>query len=232
MSPMHLMTTPPAAGRCFNLTFHGIGEPIRALAPGEDGIWISTEWFTAILDGVMDRRDVRLTFDDGNTSDVRHGLPALRERDLTATFFVVAGRLGQPGFLTEADVQTLVDAGMTIGCHGMTHSPWRGLTDAGFDEELAQSRKILEEVSQTTIDTAACPFGAYDRRVLRALRAHGYRRVYTSDDGPARSDRWLQPRNSVNQRAGGRAEAYISPGRVPLRDAAVRQAKLTVKRWR
>ena len=215
---------------CFNLTFHGIGEPTRPLAPGEDDIWISLEWFLAILDDVKDRTDIRLSFDDGNISDLWHGLPALRERGLAATFFVVAGRLGKPGFLTEEDVQALARAGMTIGCHGMTHTPWRRLSSQVLHEELRDSRTILENVAGTTVDTAACPFGAYDRRVLNALRAYGYRRVFTSDDGPARADGWLQPRNSINHRAGGRAAAYTSM--TPLRGTAVRQAKLAVKRWR
>ena len=216
--------------QCFNLTFHGIGEPTRPLAPGEEGIWISLDWYLAILDDVKDRSDVRLSFDDGNASDLLHGLPALQERGLDATFFVVAGRLGEAGFLTEEDVRTLTRAGMTVGCHGMTHSRWRGLSRHALHKELRESRTILEEIAGTKVDTAACPFGAYDRHVLSALRAYGYRHVFTSDDGVARSDRWLQPRNSVNQRAGGRVAPYIS--KTPLRDAAVRQAKLAVKRWR
>jgi peptidoglycan/xylan/chitin deacetylase (PgdA/CDA1 family) len=216
--------------QCFNLTFHGIGEPTRPLASGEEAVWISLDWFLAILDDATARSDVRLSFDDGNVSDVLHGLPALQERGLDATFFVVAGRLGKPGFLTDADVRTLTRAGMTVGCHGMTHSSWRGLSNHALHEELRESRTILEEVAGTKVDTAACPFGAYDRRVLSALRTYGYRQVFTSDDGAARSDRWLQPRNSINQGAGGRAAAYTS--KKPLRHTAVRQAKLTVKRWR
>lgn len=205
---------------------------MRALVPGEKEIWISLNWFLAILDDVKGQRDIYLSFDDGNVSDMLHGLPALQERGLDATFFVVAGRLGKPGFLTEDDVRILSRAGMTIGCHGMTHLPWRGLSGQGFDEELGESRRILEEVTGSKVDTAACPFGAYDRHVLGALRRYGYRRVFTSDDGIARSDRWLQPRNSINQRAGGRLDAYVSGSKMRLRGAAMRHAKLAVKRWR
>jgi peptidoglycan/xylan/chitin deacetylase (PgdA/CDA1 family) len=226
------LTAAPRDHTCFNLTFHGIGDPPRALAPGEDGIWISVEWFLAILDDVKDRGDVRLSFDDGNASDRLHGLPALQTRGLAATFFIVAGRLGKPGFISEDDVHELTRAGMTIGCHGMTHSPWRGLAKEALHSEIVESRRILEEISGTTVDTAACPFGAYDRRVLSACRQHGYRHVFTSDDGAARCDGWLQPRNSINQRAGGRADAYVSADKLPLHDAAVRRAKLMVKRWR
>src|SRR4051794_35750584 len=128
--------------RPINLTFHGIGDPRRELEPGEASAWVSHEQFTALLDSVKGRHHVRITFDDGNASDVEHGLPALQERDLKATFFVVAGRLGTPHFLDRADVTELAAAGMTIGCHGMRHRPWRGLDHATLREELVDAKRI------------------------------------------------------------------------------------------
>ena len=47
---------------------------------------------------------MRISFDDGNASDLEIGLPALLERGLTATFFVLAGRLGRPGSLDADEV--------------------------------------------------------------------------------------------------------------------------------
>ena len=85
--------------RSINLTFHGIGEPPRALDPGEENVWVAHDRFVALLDSVVGRDDVRITFDDGNASDVEHALPALVDRELDATFFVVAGRLGEPTFV-------------------------------------------------------------------------------------------------------------------------------------
>jgi len=41
------------------------------------------------------------------------------------------------------------------------------------------------------------PFGAYDGRVLRALRAAGVTQVFTSDGGPCLPNAWLIPRNSL-----------------------------------
>ena len=101
--------------RVVNVCFHGIGTPQRVLEPGEDSYWISRDTFLGVLDRVVDRDHVRLSFDDGNASDVEFALPALLERGLTATFFVVAGRLDQPGSLSRDDVRRLHDAGMTIG---------------------------------------------------------------------------------------------------------------------
>jgi len=214
--------------RTINLTFHGVGEPPRALDEGEADVWVSHDRFLDVLDGAAERDDVRITFDDGNASDLELGLDALLERGLTATFFVVAGRLGVSGFLDEADVRRLADAGMEIGCHGMHHRPWRGLDDTELRAELVDAKATLEAVVERPVAEAACPFGAYDRRVLRALRSAGYRRVFTSDRGTTDSARFLQARNSV-----GPADDAGLLGRIPSVDGAVgRRAKLAVKRWR
>ncbi|SEB56353.1 Polysaccharide deacetylase [Nocardioides exalbidus] len=184
--------------RVVNVCFHGIGSPQRALEPGEEAYWTTPDTFLGVLDRVADRDDVRLSFDDGNESDIRIALPALQERGLTAAFFVVAGRLDQHGSLSRDDVRELHAAGMTIGNHGMTHRPWRGLDVARQQEELVTSRAVLAQVVGRPVLDAACPLGRYDRTVLSALRRAGYRSVHTSDRRWARSERWLQPRYSLH----------------------------------
>jgi peptidoglycan/xylan/chitin deacetylase (PgdA/CDA1 family) len=88
---------------------------------------------------------------------------------------------------------------MRIGSHGAAHLPWRHLAPDRLREEIVDSRRVLEEVCGVAVDTAACPFGSYDRRVLRGLRRAGYRFVYTSDGGASAGSAWLQPRTSVTR---------------------------------
>lgn len=215
--------------RSINLTFHGIGpSAARALDAGEGDVWVSRERFLAVLDAVADRPDVHITFDDGNASDLEHGLPALRERGLSGTFFVVAGRLGTPEFLSVDDVRELAAAGMEIGCHGMHHRAWRGLTDAELTEELVTAKAALEQAVGRPVTRAACPFGSYDRRVLNRLRAAGYTQVYTSDTGLARPGAFLQTRTSVHSGDGAELVRRIETSRETL----ARRAKQAVKRWR
>jgi peptidoglycan/xylan/chitin deacetylase (PgdA/CDA1 family) len=216
-------------GELLNLTFHGIGPVDRALDAGEDRVWIDAERLHEVLDAVTNRPDVVITFDDGNRSDLEIGVPALQARGLSATFFVVAGRLGTPGFLSAEDVRTLLAEGMTVGCHGMRHRPWRGLDDAALEEELVTAKAEIEAAAGRPVTLAGCPFGAYDRRSLRALRRAGYRRVYTSDRGLARAGDWLQARNTITPDA--RLDAVLSPHASGGRTLA-RRAKLLAKRWR
>jgi peptidoglycan/xylan/chitin deacetylase (PgdA/CDA1 family) len=218
--------------RSINLTFHGVGQPDRRLDPGEAPFWLDRRQFESTLDSVVGRSDVRITFDDGNDSDLRYALPALSSRGLTATFFVVAGRLGAPGFLDQRGVRELAAEGMSIGCHGMSHRSWRRLEGQALWEELVDARRLLEQVVERPVTAAACPFGFYDRRVLRSLRRCRYRRIYTSDRGTARSEDWMQARNSVRAGDGPGLVDHILSLESSPRDALGRRLKLAVKRWR
>ncbi|MFI7607390.1 polysaccharide deacetylase family protein [Micromonospora sp. NPDC049366] len=202
-----------------NICFHGIGEPGRELEPGEDRYWVTRDQFLAILDEVAAWPAVRISFDDGNDSDVRIGLPALRDRNLTADFFVLAGRLGEPGSLDEDGVRELRRNGMTVGTHGLAHRSWRGMDRATVHDELVVAReRLVAAVGGAPVDLAACPLGRYDRRLLARLRLLGYTGVFTSDRRAARAGAWLQPRFSVRRAdtpASLRAEVLTRPG--PLR---------------
>jgi peptidoglycan/xylan/chitin deacetylase (PgdA/CDA1 family) len=180
-----------------NLTVHGIGKPRRALDPGENESWVTVEQFEQVLDAVVGIDNVRITFDDGNSSDVEIALPRLLERGLTAEFFLLAGHLGERGRVDRDGVRELADAGMSIGSHGWTHCDWRRLDDRHFARELIEAPRRLSELARRPVQRVSLPFGAYDRRLLERLRTAGVARVYSSDGGTAREGAWLQARNGL-----------------------------------
>ncbi|WP_406046277.1 polysaccharide deacetylase family protein [Micromonospora sp. NBC_00898] len=215
-----------------NICFHGIGTPKRDLEPGEDAYWIGADQYLRILDEIATWPSVQISFDDGNASDIELGLPALLERELTADFFVLAGRLDTAGSLSSNDVRELRRHGMGIGTHGMWHRSWRGLSAARRFEEFVTARQRLAEASRTAVEIAACPLGRYDRRALNSLRTLGYRRVYTSDRRRARAGAWFQPRFSVRNQdtpENLRAEALTGPD---LATRTRRRLAASIKRWR
>jgi peptidoglycan/xylan/chitin deacetylase (PgdA/CDA1 family) len=179
------------------LNFHGLGLPPEWVPAGERPFWVEVPFFEAVLDKVRSRKDVRVTFDDSNVSDYTLALPALRKRGMAATFFVVAQRMNQKEFMSRDQIASMVAAGMGIGSHGMSHCSWVGLSDRDLHRELVEARAELEAAAGAPVNEAACPFGLYDRRVLRALRKSGYSRIYTTDEGPAIEDALIQPRYSV-----------------------------------
>lgn len=215
-----------------NLCFHGVGRPLRPLEPGEDRYWISETLFQHVLDEVGDRPNITLSFDDGNTSDLAIGLPALMERNLGAHFFLLAGRLGTRGSLGEEDVRQLANAGMTIGSHGMSHRPWRALSDPELVEELDNARKRLADAANIAVNSVACPFGSYDRRVLQQIRRRGYTRVMTSDRAYTTKHSWVQPRFSLGSNDDLQSVRAILAGNSRRFRELEARSRLLLKRFR
>ncbi|HEY8790471.1 MAG TPA: polysaccharide deacetylase family protein [Actinopolymorphaceae bacterium] len=180
-----------------HLCFHGIGVPRRSLEDGEARYWIDRDALRWVLDLAAADPNVRVSFDDGNASDIEIGLEELLQRGLRASFFPLAGRLNKAGSLGAADVRALADAGMQIGSHGFHHRSWREMSDDELQTEFDEARCVLADAAGGAINTAACPRGAYDRQVLRALRRRDYTTVFTSDRASGRRGAWVQPRFSV-----------------------------------
>jgi peptidoglycan/xylan/chitin deacetylase (PgdA/CDA1 family) len=194
--------------------------------------WVSVPQLEMVLDAAIDRPDVRLTFDDGNASDVEIVLPRLIERGLTAEFFIAAGLLGEPGRLDKDGVRELRRAGMSVGSHGWAHRDWRHLSPEQAHEEFVEAPRFLAELSGAPVTRHSIPFGSYDRHVLSRLRQVQAARAYTSDGGRARDGSWLQARTSLRHTIDARwvQRVMVRPPSVPRR--ARRLAATTVKRIR
>lgn len=215
-----------------NLTVHGIGPAARELDDGEDRAWVGIGQFEQVLDALVGRPGVRITFDDGNASDLDIALPRLVERGLTAEFFVLVGLLGQPGRLSRDGVRELLAAGMKVGSHGWAHRDWRRLTSEQAHEEIVRAADVLGDIVGQSITRVAIPFGSYDARVLQRLRHARVTRAYTSDGGRARPESWLQARNSLRQDLDAAWISSVLDGTPSLRIRIRRAAARAVKRIR
>jgi peptidoglycan/xylan/chitin deacetylase (PgdA/CDA1 family) len=215
-----------------NLTVHGIGPTSRELSQGDRATWVDVARFEQVLDAAVGREDVRITFDDGNISDLEIALPRLLERGLRAEFFVLPGLFGEPGWLDAAGVRELHRAGMLIGSHGWAHRDWRRIDATQARQEFVDAHRVLTELIGRQVSRVAIPFGSYDRRVLARIRAASVTRVYTSDGGRARPASWLQARNSLRHDIGPDWTRQVLDGRPALAVRARRLAARAVKRTR
>ncbi|MBD8892427.1 polysaccharide deacetylase family protein [Roseibium litorale] len=186
------------------ITFHGIGEPIVPLSEGEGRYFVPVETYRrtiACLDKLEQQSGCRVvvTFDDGNLSDYEAGVPALLDAGRSGEFFVLAGRIGQQGYLNGEQIREMVASGMKIGSHGWDHIDWTKLDEAGRQREFHDARRRIEDEAGVPVLTAAIPFGAFDPLVLSSLKAAGYSQVSTSTSGMGYRDAWFRPRWSVQQ---------------------------------
>jgi peptidoglycan/xylan/chitin deacetylase (PgdA/CDA1 family) len=148
---------------------------------------------------------VGLTFDDGYRDFVHHAMPVLARHGMTASLYVVAGRLGgqnqwDPGprldLIDADDVRAVAAAGHEIGSHTLTHLRLPGAPAATLAAEVGESKGVLEEVLQSEVAGFCYPWGAFDEAAAEAARAAGYDHAcVTGDYLPG--DRFTLPRSYV-----------------------------------
>jgi len=133
--------------------------------------------------GQIEGQGIVLTFDDGYASDAAFVLPTLQACGAKATFFVETGAVGEAGRLSQADLRTLVEAGMTIGSHTVTHRFLSDLPTVDARREMADSKKFLEDIAGAPVRFLSAPGGRIDRRTAAIARECGYEGVCISTPG-------------------------------------------------
>lgn len=143
-------------------------------------------------------RTVVITFDDGYVDNLA-ACDELQRRDMRATWFVVAGSMGQApawtdpgqpsGRLLSADELRAMDAaGMQIGSHAMTHTRLTALNADCLRHELTDSKTALEDTLGHAVSAFAYPYGAWDERCEAAVRDVGYGAACLTQTGRALRD--------------------------------------------
>ncbi|MBP1135999.1 peptidoglycan/xylan/chitin deacetylase (PgdA/CDA1 family) [Arthrobacter sp. PvP023] len=115
---------------------------------------------------------VSLTFDDGLGSQLA-AAQELKAHGLVGTFFITTSFVGQSGFLTQANLNTLVADGNEIGGHSVTHPDMTTLSAAAASAEACNSKSTLEGWG-FTVRNFAYPFAAENATAQSAVRGCGY----------------------------------------------------------
>ena len=138
---------------------------------------------------------VAITFDDGYRDNVRYALPVLSESGFKATFFVVAGMVRngeaavssdgnrlfpQRPMLTTQDLRKLVNAGMEVGSHTLTHQMVTRVLSRSPESaiyELKESKRRLENIIGHKVSSFSYPNGqrgAFSHETRALIAAQGY----------------------------------------------------------
>ena len=119
----------------------------------------------------LPRRPVVLSFDDGYPNQYLNAARLLRRYHWPAVLNLVARR---GTALSDAQVRRMVKWGWEIGSHTLGHPILTRCSAATLRRELVLSRRILHHELGVPVDFFCYPGGAYDGRVMRAVRDAGY----------------------------------------------------------
>lgn len=125
------------------------------------------------------------SWDDGTTTDLR--LAELLERyNCTGTFYVCPAERGRH-LLTPDDIRTLAQS-YEIGAHTLTHPHLPALPVDHARNEIAGSKRWVEEITNVPCTMFCYPYGAYDRTTEELVHHAGFRGARTTRDLQFQSD--------------------------------------------
>lgn len=166
----------------YNMTTAQFEEQLRYLK--EEGYTaISLREFFEARGGkrTLPDKPVIITFDDGYKDNLTEAQPLLEKYGMKGTVFVATGLVDTEGYLTPDEIRQLSDRGMEIGSHTVSHVDLTG--DIDVHNELGISRAWLEMVTGKECIFIAYPFGAYNDKIERDIKAYGYWGALTGDAG-------------------------------------------------
>jgi peptidoglycan/xylan/chitin deacetylase (PgdA/CDA1 family) len=158
-------------------------------------------------------RTVALTFDDGFLDVAEHALPILSERGFQATVFVAPavtdGRASfswyreQPPLLTWDDILELDrDGTLRFEAHSLTHPNLPALDAEAAKEEVAGSKRELENRLGRLVGAFSYPSGLFGVREQKIVADAGFRIAVSCEPGvnERSTDRFALRRRQVDAR--------------------------------
>lgn len=146
------------------------------------------------LKGEKQGKVVGITFDDGYRNNLQHALPVLQRHGFTATCYAVSTLFGdrnswdeglvvQTPLMTREEWLAWRDAGMDIGSHTRTHARLPDLSLDAAREEIAGSRRDLEQALGCEVRHFCYPYGRYTPEHAALAREAGYHTATTTKRG-------------------------------------------------
>lgn len=137
-----------------------------------------------------------ITFDDGYRSNLIDAAPVLQDLKAPAIIFVPTDYIGKTNafdngcepeepICTWEELRQLNAAGISVQSHGVTHRIFSNLSKESKIEEAIQSKRVLEQGLQCTVDFFSYPFGDNGGGMDDILLAAGYTAAFLYKGGPA-----------------------------------------------
>lgn len=119
-------------------------------------------------------KPVMISFDDAHQEQFTLAVPILKQYGFKAVFFVMTVTLDKRGFLSSAQLSTLVQQGHITGAHTWDHPNLKHQLPAQWHRQLLPPKIKLESITGKPVDCFAYPYGAWQESLLPEINKAGF----------------------------------------------------------
>jgi peptidoglycan/xylan/chitin deacetylase (PgdA/CDA1 family) len=136
-----------------------------------------------------------LTFDDGLKNFYTAAWPVLSWYGFSATIFVPTDFIGKESMwyadyglkplpmLDWQELRELAKNGVDIESHGCSHPKLTDLAPSEIEQEVRESKKVLEQKLSKPVDFFCYPFGEVDQDIIGVIKSAGYKGATCMEQG-------------------------------------------------
>lgn len=110
-------------------------------------------------------------------------MPLLKQYGCKGTFFVTTWFTGQGDYMSWQNLRDLVDSGMEVGAHTISHVDLAQVSPATRAKELEEPKRVLEGNLGVAVRALSYQGGAYNQEAISAARKAGYAVAVTTRPG-------------------------------------------------
>lgn len=102
-----------------------------------------------------------LSIDDVPDGFYNNAFPLFKKYNVPFTIFVAIGLLDTPGYITTEQLKEISHSDLcTVGSHGILHGEYCKLSACEREQELFESKQILEQITNKSVELYAFPYGS------------------------------------------------------------------------
>ena len=136
-----------------------------------------------IMSKKIPSKGVVITFDDGHLSNYTIAFPMLLKFGFRAEFFITPKQITNTNRMKVHHLREMIEKGMAIGSHGLTHAYLDDLDDMEAKKELQQSKENLSNMLGRSVDSFSAPGGRFRMKHVQYAINYGYHVFCTSRPG-------------------------------------------------
>lgn len=128
------------------------------------------------------RHVVLITFDDGYLTDYETAFPLLKHYNFPATFFITTqNQLESNRWVQWREIAET--PGFSLGSHTVSHPCLTDIPVSQMQQELRESKQIIEENTGQEVKYFAPPYGRYNEKVIAAAQEIGFEALLNTKVG-------------------------------------------------